>query len=44
MFKEYGDLINNKALELGVISPSEFMPIAEEAGIIIELGRYVRIY
>jgi diguanylate cyclase (GGDEF)-like protein len=27
--------------ELGIISPGEFIPIAEETGIIIEIGRYV---
>jgi len=27
--------------ELGTISPDEFIPVAEETGIIIELGRYV---
>ncbi len=30
---------NNK--ELGVVSPDEFIPIAEQSGLIIELGRYV---
>ncbi|MGV8979642.1 putative bifunctional diguanylate cyclase/phosphodiesterase [Clostridium sp.] len=28
-------------MELGIISPCEFIPIAEKTGIIIELGRYV---
>jgi diguanylate cyclase (GGDEF)-like protein len=34
-------LLRWKDDELGTISPSEFIPIAEETGIIIELGRYV---
>lgn len=34
-------LLRWKDEELGVISPGEFIPIAEETGIIIELGRYV---
>jgi len=34
-------LLRWKDEELGTISPSEFIPIAEETGIIIELGRYV---
>lgn len=34
-------LLRWKDEELGIISPGEFIPIAEETGIIIELGRYV---
>lgn len=34
-------LLRWKDEEFGTISPGEFIPIAEETGIIIELGRYV---
>lgn len=34
-------LLRWKDKELGTISPGEFIPIAEETGIIIDLGRYV---
>lgn len=34
-------LLRWKDEELGTISPNEFIPVAEETGIIIELGRYV---
>lgn len=37
----YEALIRWKHSEIGMISPSEFIPIAEETGIIIEIGKWI---